>query len=239
MTISAAGADQDAPHGQALDLEREDLRRDVLGLVGGRRRARTPPALPRPPTSTWALITTLPVAFARSARKRTAAARAWVGVRATSHAGTGSPWATSSDFASASWIFTRRQTSGAGPERAVRSIARPGARPECARQTERSRWAASPYSVSAATSAAPPPRGVMQLDLVERARRGDHDAFAVLAGAAISRLDAPPGSSCGTPTRPRTPSRRRSSVPGVTCPRCGPRSLRRLAPPAARPRLHR
>jgi RNA polymerase sigma-70 factor (ECF subfamily) len=30
----------------------------------------------------------------------------------------------------------------------------------------------------------------MQQDLVERARRGDHDAFAVLAGTAISRLDA-------------------------------------------------
>jgi RNA polymerase sigma-70 factor (ECF subfamily) len=30
----------------------------------------------------------------------------------------------------------------------------------------------------------------MSRDLVERARRGDHDAFAVLAGAAISRLDA-------------------------------------------------
>jgi RNA polymerase sigma-70 factor (ECF subfamily) len=30
----------------------------------------------------------------------------------------------------------------------------------------------------------------MGQDLVERARRGDHDAFAVLAGAAISRLDA-------------------------------------------------
>jgi RNA polymerase sigma-70 factor (ECF subfamily) len=29
----------------------------------------------------------------------------------------------------------------------------------------------------------------MQRDLVERARRGDHDAFASLAGAAISRLD--------------------------------------------------
>ena len=43
---------------------------------------------------------------------------------------------------------------------------------------------------SAATSAAPPPRGVMQQELVERARRGDHDAFAALAGAAIFRLDA-------------------------------------------------
>ena len=30
----------------------------------------------------------------------------------------------------------------------------------------------------------------MQVDLVERARRGDHDAFAVLAAAAIFRLDA-------------------------------------------------
>ena len=30
----------------------------------------------------------------------------------------------------------------------------------------------------------------MQRDLVERARKGDHDAFAELAGAAISRLDA-------------------------------------------------
>ena len=29
----------------------------------------------------------------------------------------------------------------------------------------------------------------MQRDLVERARTGDHDAFAELAGAAISRLD--------------------------------------------------
>ena len=48
------------------------------------------------------------VAFAGSLRNRTAAARAWVGVRATSQGGTGSPWATRSDFASASWIFTRR-----------------------------------------------------------------------------------------------------------------------------------
>src|SRR5262245_44769295 len=33
-------------------------------------------------------------------------------------------------------------------------------------------------------------RPVQQRELVERARRGDHDAFAVLAGAAIPRLDA-------------------------------------------------
>jgi len=38
--------------------------------------------------------------------------------------------------------------------------------------------------------AAQTPRGVMQRDLVERAQKGDHDAFAELAGAAISRLDA-------------------------------------------------
>src|SRR6478752_10235246 len=56
--------------------------------------------------------------------------------------------------------------------------------------SERSRDVASPYSVSAVTSAAPPAEGVMQQELVERARRGDHDAFAELAGAAIFRLDA-------------------------------------------------
>src|SRR4029078_11999297 len=39
-------------------------------------------------------------------------------------------------------------------------------------------------------TAAPSPRGVMQRDLVTRARRGDHDAFSELAGAAISRLDS-------------------------------------------------
>ena len=57
-------------------------------------------------------------------------------------------------------------------------------------KSERSPDDRSPYSLSAVTSIAPPPRGVMQLDLVERARRGDHDAFASLAGAAITRLDA-------------------------------------------------
>jgi RNA polymerase sigma-70 factor (ECF subfamily) len=44
--------------------------------------------------------------------------------------------------------------------------------------------------MSAVMWAAPPPRGVMQQELVERARRGDHDAFAALAGAALFRLDA-------------------------------------------------
>ena len=44
--------------------------------------------------------------------------------------------------------------------------------------------------MSGAKWAAQAPRGVMQRDIVERARKGDHDAFAELAGAAISRLDA-------------------------------------------------
>jgi len=38
--------------------------------------------------------------------------------------------------------------------------------------------------------AEPMPRAQMQRELVERARRGDHDAFAALAGAALFRLDA-------------------------------------------------
>ena len=38
--------------------------------------------------------------------------------------------------------------------------------------------------------AGPDTEAEMQRELVERARRGDHDAFAALAGAAISRLDA-------------------------------------------------
>src|SRR4029079_3009833 len=63
----------------------------------------TPPALPRPPTSTWALITTLP---APSSRNRWAAATASSAYVATPHGGTGRPWATRRDFASASWIFT-------------------------------------------------------------------------------------------------------------------------------------
>jgi RNA polymerase sigma-70 factor (ECF subfamily) len=49
---------------------------------------------------------------------------------------------------------------------------------------------ASPYSLSAIGRSRRMPRGDMQRDLVERARRGDHDAFSELAGAAISRLDA-------------------------------------------------
>lgn len=55
---------------------------------------------------------------------------------------------------------------------------------------ERSQGVASPFLPSEATQALPSPRGGMDRELVERARRGDHDAFATLAGAAISRLDS-------------------------------------------------
>src|SRR5215213_11591774 len=78
----------------------------------------TPPALPRPPTSTWALITTWEACPAPCS-SREAAARASVGERATSHGGTGSPCARSSFLASASWIFTGRRwyAEGRGPPR--------------------------------------------------------------------------------------------------------------------------
>ena len=39
----------------------------------------------------------------------------------------------------------------------------------------------------------------MQLELVERARRGDHDAFAALADAALFRLDAAAGRNLREP----------------------------------------
>jgi RNA polymerase sigma-70 factor, ECF subfamily len=55
---------------------------------------------------------------------------------------------------------------------------------------ERSGRVASPYSLSAAGRPRRTPRRRMQRELVERARHGDHDAFAELAGAAISRLDS-------------------------------------------------
>lgn len=48
---------------------------------------------------------------------------------------------------------------------------------------------ASPYSVSATAGVASMQGASMQVELVERARRGDHDAFAALAGATIGRLD--------------------------------------------------
>src|SRR5437762_3588169 len=76
----------------------------IISAWSGKPASLTPPALPRPPTRTWALITTC---GAPAAKKRSAANRASSTVWATSQSGTGSPWATSNDLASASWIFTR------------------------------------------------------------------------------------------------------------------------------------
>ena len=53
-----------------------------------------------------------------------------VAVRATSQSGTGRPWATSSDFASASWIFTRRGLRGTGHGEAAGSAMVPRRRPD-------------------------------------------------------------------------------------------------------------
>ena len=73
---------------------------------------------------------------------------------------------------------------------------------------------------SAASRSCRTPRGVMQRDLVERARRGDHDAFAALAAAAISRLDARRLARCsGIRIWRWTRSRTRSSARGAICPR--------------------
>ena len=80
----------------------------------------------------------------------------------------------------------------------------------------------------------------MQLDLVERARRGDHDAFAMLADAAIHRLDG------AARLILRDPDKAKDAVQ-ETLVRAWRRpadvaqsgSLRRLAPPAARAVVHR
>ena len=79
-----------------------------------------------------------------------------------------------------------------------------------------------------------------QRDLVERAKRGDHDAFATLAGAAVARLDA------AARLILRDPELARDAVQDAIHPRLadpagasrsGP--VRRLAAPARRPLLHR
>ena len=80
----------------------------------------------------------------------------------------------------------------------------------------------------------------MQRDLVERAREGDHDAFAALAGAAISRLDAAAWLILRDVEQAKDAVqnalvRAWRDLPTLR----DPESLRRLAPPPARPRLHR
>ena len=88
--------------------------------------------------------------------------------------------------------------------------------------------------------AAPAPRGRMQRELVERARRGDHDAFAALAAAAISRLDAAARLILRDPDQAKDAVqealvRAWRDLPTLRDP--GP--VRRLAPSPARPCLHR
>ena len=81
---------------------------------------------------------------------------------------------------------------------------------------------------------------VDQRDLVERARRGDHDAFAALAGAAIARLDA----AARLILRDRELARDAvqdammrawRDLPGLA----RPGAVRRVAPPSHRACLHR
>ena len=60
----------------------------------------------------------------------------------------------------------------------------------------------------------------MTRDLVVRARKGDHDAFAELAGAAISRLDATAWLMLRDTDRATDAVQKPSSAPGVICPRC-------------------
>src|SRR3989304_2532223 len=68
----------------------------------------TPPALPRPPACTCAFTTTLPP-------RRSAIARAWAGVSATSPPGTGTPNWRRIALAWYSWIFKARSRSPALP----------------------------------------------------------------------------------------------------------------------------
>ena len=123
-------------------------------------------------------------------------------------AGTGRPWATSSDLASASWIFTRRTGSGSGGSwagaRWYRARDRTGRLAESERTGHRRLAILIERGQTGRATAegrdAARPRGAS-------ADEGDHDAFAELAGAAISRLDArrlahPPGSRPGQGRRP-------------------------------------
>ena len=61
----------------------------------------------------------------------------------------------------------------------------------------------------------------MQRDLVERARRGDHDAFAELAGAAISRLDTAAWLILRDPDQAKDAVQNTLVRPGETCRRYG------------------
>ncbi len=82
------GRHEDLADRDALDRHAEDRRRRRCSASSSEEASFTPPALPRPPTSTWALITTwrcVPAPWSN----RDAAARASAAVRATSHGGHG------------------------------------------------------------------------------------------------------------------------------------------------------
>src|SRR6478752_7420709 len=108
--MSAAGPTRTFRTGMPL-ISRARMSPATRSASSGEPASFTPPALPRPPTRTWALITTFPP-IGPSARKRSAAPRASAAEWATAHGGTGRPWATRRDLASASWIFTRDTHSG-------------------------------------------------------------------------------------------------------------------------------
>ena len=80
----------------------------------------------------------------------------------------------------------------------------------------------------------------MERELVERARRGDHDAFAVLAAATIDRLDATARLILGDPDLAKDAVqealfRAWRELPTLR----DPGSLPAVAPPDTRPRLLR
>src|SRR5512144_805377 len=74
--------------------------RAAVSAPAGSAASFTPPALPRPPACTWALTTTRPPS-------RSAIARAWTGVSATSPLGTGTPNSFRMALPWYSWIFMR------------------------------------------------------------------------------------------------------------------------------------
>ena len=80
----------------------------------------------------------------------------------------------------------------------------------------------------------------MRRELVERAQGGDHDAFAVLAGAMVSRLDGAAWLILRDPEQAKDAVqnallRAWRDLPTLR----DPDLLRRVAPPPAHSRLHR
>ena len=98
----------------------------------------------------------------------------------------------------------------------------------------------TPYHLTRPDGRAEPEAIVDQRDLVERAKRGDHDAFEALAGPAVARLDAAARLILRDPELAHDAVqegfiRAWRNLPGVA--RSG--SLRRLAPSPRRQFLHR